>query len=216
MVRRQQAADRAVRSSMRSPGHPPLQREVQRLFWIEIAEGLLPAEAAAAVGASQPVGQRWFHNAGGMPPFDLEPLSGRYLSFREREEIALLKAKGAGVRQIADAVGRDPSTISRELRRNAATRGGKPEYRASVAQWKAELAAKRPKAARMVENPALREYVQERLSGQIRRPDGTAVAGPHPPRWTGNNKPHRRKDRAWTWAWSPEQIANRIKLDFPR
>jgi len=214
MVRRQQAADRAVRSSMRSPGHPPLQREVQRLFWIEIAEGLMPAEAAAAVGASQPVGQRWFHNAGGMPPFDLEPLSGRYLSFREREEIAVLKAKGAGVRQIADAVGRDPSTISRELRRNAATRGGKPEYRASVAQWKAELAAKRPKAARMVENPALREYVQERLSGQIRRPDGTAVAGPHPPRWTGNNKPHR-KDRAWTWAWSPEQIANRIKLDFP-
>ena len=199
---------------MRSPGHPPLQREVQRLFWIEIAEGLMPAEAAAAVGASQPVGQRWFHNAGGMPPFDLEPLSGRYLSFREREEIAVLKAKGAGVRQIADAVGRDPSTISRELRRNAATRGGKPEYRASVAQWKAELAAKRPKAARMVENPALREYVQERLSGQIRRPDGTAVAGPHPPRWTGNNKPHR-KDRAWTWAWSPEQIANRIKLDFP-
>jgi len=68
-----------------------------------------------------------------MPPFDLGPLSSRYLSFREREEIALLRVQGAGVRQIADAVGRDPSTISRELRRTAATRGGKPEYRASVA-----------------------------------------------------------------------------------
>jgi IS30 family transposase len=191
-----------------------LQREVQRLFWIEIAKGLLPAEAAVVVGASQPVGQRWFHNAGGMPPFDLELLSGRYLSFREREEISLMRAQGAGVRQIGRAIGRDPSTISRELRRNAATRGGRPEYRASVAQWKAELTASRPKTAKMVANPTLREYVRQRLSGRICRPDGTSVAGPRPPRWTGNNKPHR-KDRAWVRAWSPEQIANRIKLDFP-
>lgn len=214
MVRRQQAADRAIRRVMRSPGAPPHQRETERLFWIEIAKGSLPAAAAIAVGASQPVGQRWFHNAGGMPPFDLTPLSGRYLSFREREEIALLKAQGAGVRQIARAIGRDPSTISRELRRNAATRGYTSEYRASVAQWKAELTAKRPKAAKLVTNSRLHAYVQERLSGKISRADGSVVAGPPPPRWNGNNKPHR-KDRAWVQAWSPEQIANRIKLDFP-
>src|SRR5664280_744695 len=116
---------------MRSPGAPPLPREVERLFWIEIAKGLIPAAAALAVGTSQPVGQRWFHNAGGMSPFSLEPLSGRYLSFCEREEIALLKVQGAGVRQIARAIGRDPSTISRELRRNAATRCNNLDYRAS-------------------------------------------------------------------------------------
>jgi IS30 family transposase len=214
VVRRQQAADRAVRAGMRSPGAPALPREVQRLFWIEIAKGVLPAEAAVAVGASQPVGQRWFHNAGGMPPFDLTPLAGRYLSFAEREEIALLKAQGAGVRAIARAVGRDPGTISRELRRNAATRVGSTGYRASVAQWKAEITAKRPKTAKLVANQQLRDYVQERLSGQISRPDGAVEAGPKPPRWTGNNKPHR-KDRAWVRAWSPEQIANRIRLDFP-
>lgn len=214
MVRRQQAADRAVRRAMRSPGAPPHQRETERLFWIEIAKGSLPAAAAIAVGASQPVGQRWFHNAGGMPPFDLTPLSGRYLSFREREEIALLRAQGAGVRQIAREIGRDPSTVSRELRRNAATGGYTSEYRASVAQWKAELTAKRPKAAKLVTNPRLHAYVQERLSGEISRADGSVVVGPQPPRWTGNNKPHR-KDRAWVQAWSPEQIANRIKLDFP-
>jgi IS30 family transposase len=149
-----------------------------------------------------------------MPPFVLEPLSGRYLSFPEREEIALLKAQGAGVRQIARTVGRDPSTISRELRRNAATRGGTRDYRASVAQWKAELAARRPKTAKMVANPRLREYVQERLSGQISRVDGAIVSRPLPPRFTGNGKPHR-KDRAWVRAWSPEQITNRISLDFP-
>jgi IS30 family transposase len=214
MVRRQQASDRAKRKKMRSPGAPTLPREIERLFWIEIAKGLIPAAAAIAVGASQPVGQRWFHNAGGMPPFRLEPLSGRYLSFHEREEIALLKAQGAGVRQIARAIGRDPSTISRELRRNAATRVSDSGYRASVAQWKAELAAKRPKPAKLVTNPQLRAYVEERLSGQVTRSDGVVVAGPPPPRFTGNGKPHR-KHRAWVRAWSPEQISQRLKLDFP-
>jgi len=114
----------------------------------------------------------------------------------------------------ARALGRAPSTVSRELRRNAATRGGKLEYRASVAQWKAELVARRPKTAKLVADPRLHAYVQERLSGQISRPDGTAVAGPATTSWSGRNKPHR-KDRAWVRAWSPEQIANRIKLDFP-
>jgi Helix-turn-helix domain len=214
VVRRQRNADRAVWRAMRSPGHPHHQREVERAFWGEIAKGLLPDQAARAVGASQPVGQRWFRHAGGMPPFDLRPPSGRCLSFGEREQIALLKAQGAGVRKIAREVGRDPSTISRELRRNAATRGGKLDYRASVAQWKAELAARRPKFAKLATDPRLREYVQDRLAGQISRPDGAPVLGPAPGRWTGRNKPHR-KDRAWVRAWSPEQIANRIKLDFP-
>ncbi len=215
MVRRQQAADRAVRPRLRSPGHPKFQRDVEAAFWVEVAKGLLPVEAAAAVGVSQPVGQRWFHNAGGMPPFDLnfQP-SGRYLSFAEREEIALLKAQDKGVREIARAIGRDPATVSRELRRNVATRSGNSGYRASVAQWKADMAAKRPKTAKLVANPQLHAYVQDRLSGQINRPDGTVIAGPPPPRFTGNNKPFR-KDRAWVRAWSPEQIANRLKVDFP-
>ena len=164
---------------------------------------------------SQPVGQRWFHNAGGMPPFDLKfQPSGRYLSFPEREEIALLSVQGKGVRQIARTIGRDPGTISRELRRNAATRSGSSGYRASVAQWKADMAARRPKTAKLVTNARLHAYVQERLSGQISRSDGTVVSGPEPPRFTGRNKPHR-KDRPWSMAWSPEQISNRLRVDFP-
>ncbi|MGZ6693914.1 MAG: IS30 family transposase, partial [Solirubrobacteraceae bacterium] len=111
-------------------------------------------------------------------------------------------------------VGRSPSTISRELRRNAATRGGKLEYRASVAQWKAELMARRPKTAKLVADDRLREYVQERLSGQVRRPDGAAVPGPATRPWNGRNKP-RRQDRRWARAWSPEQISNRLRVDFP-
>jgi len=187
---------------------------VERLFWREITKGSSSEDAALAVGASQAAGSRWFRERGGMPTFMLDPISGRYLSFQEREEIALLKAQGAGVREIARRLGRSPSTISRELRRNAATRGGKLDYRASVAQWKAELMARRPKTAKLAANDQLREYVQERLSGRIRRPDGAAVPGPATAPWKGRNKPHRQ-DRRWATAWSPEQISNRLRLDFP-
>jgi IS30 family transposase len=214
MVRRQQLADRAIRPKMKSPGGPKHQREMQRLFWIEIAKGVIPAAAALSVGASQPVGGRWFHNAGGMPPFALEPLSSRYLCFAERIQIEYLLSQNAKVREIARVLKRDPSTISREIRRNAATRQDASGYRANVAQWKAELAARRPKVAKLVANPRLKEYVQERLSGGVRAADGSVILGPPSPRFTGMSKPFR-KDRAWVRAWSPEQIANRIKIDHP-
>ncbi|PZE26141.1 IS30 family transposase [Curtobacterium sp. MCBD17_028] len=149
-----------------------------------------------------------------MAPISLTEPSGRYLSFEEREEIALLRAQHIGVREIARRIGRDAGTISRELRRNAATRSGKQEYRALVAQWKAQQAAKRRKTARLVGNPRLREDVQERLAGNVRGPDGSIVIGPEPPSWKGLNKPHRQ-DRRWATAWSPEQISHRLKVDFP-
>lgn len=202
------------RPAMRSPGRPPIRRDLERAFWRRIAEGMTSEDAAGAVGVSGPVGSRWFRERGGMATFLITPVTGRSLSFDEREVMALLKAQGAGVREIARQLGRHPSTVSRELRRNAATRGGKLEYRASVAQWKAELMARRPKTAKLVENDRLREYVQDRLSGQVRRPDGTTAAGPTTTPWKGRNKP-RRQDRRWATAWSPEQISNRLKVDFP-
>ncbi|WP_202817160.1 IS30 family transposase [Serinicoccus sp. CUA-874] len=213
-ARRQWRADRALRPAMRSPGRPDPSRVVQRQFWRLIATGITTAEAALGVGVSVPVGTRWFRHAGGMPPISLAEPTGRYLSFEEREEIAIQRAQDKGVREIVRAIGRDPGTVSRELRRNAATRSGKQEYRASVAQWKAQQAAKRPKTAKLVDNPRLREYVQDRLAGNVRRPDGTIVPGPTPPPWKGLNKPHRA-DRRWSLAWSPEQIAHRLKIDFP-
>ena len=184
------------RAPMKSPGHPTHPREVERLFWRDIAKGLSSTDAALAVGASQAAGSQWFRDRGGMPTFMLDPISGRYLSFQECEEIAMLKAQGSGVREIARRLGRSPSTISRELRRNAATRGGKFDYRASVAQWKSEMVARRPKTAKLTTKDRLREYVQERLSGQIRRPNGAAVPGSATTAWKGRNRPHRQ-DRRW-------------------
>jgi len=144
----------------------------------------------------------------------LSPISGRYLSFVEREEIGLLSCQGVAIREIARRIGRCPSTVSRELTRNAATRAGRLEYRASVAQWKAELVAKRPKASKLTTNPRLRQYVQERLEGKVRDAKGRHVSGPVQAPSIGRNKPHR-SDRKWVNGWSPEQISNRLQTDFP-
>jgi len=141
------------------------------------------------------------------------PLSGRYLAFAEREEIALWRAQDLGMREIARRLGRAPSTISRELRRNAATRSGNLDYRATTAQWHAERAARRPKAAKLATNPELRSYVQERLAGAVVAPGGAAVPGPAVP-WKGRRH-GRRQDRRWGMAWSPQQIAERLRLDYP-
>ena len=213
-ARKHRRADRALRAPMRSPGRPPgWRREHLERFWESIAGGLSSQEAAVAAGWSPAVGSRWFRQSGGMPPFMFAPLSGRYLSFTEREEIAILHAQGCSVREIARRLGRSPSTISRELRRNAATRGGSLEYRASTAQWHADRQARRPKVAKLAANDALRIYVQDRLAGVITRPDGVPVPGPDVA-FIGRRH-GRRADRRWAKAWSPEQISNRIRIDFP-
>ena len=133
----------------------------------------------------------------------------------------MLRAQGTGIREIARRAGRSAtnrevrrtSTISRELRRNAATRSGGLEYRATVAQWHAERAARRPKPAKLAVNAALRTYVQDRLSGMVAAPSGAAVPGPTVP-WKGRRH-GPRQDRRWAKAWSPQQIAHRLRLDFP-
>jgi hypothetical protein len=122
-VRRRLQAARALRPVMRSPGRPPgWRREHVQRFWDGIAQGLSSEEAIEAAGLSQAVGSRWFRESGGMRTVPTTLLSGRYLSFVEREEIAVLNAQSCAVREIGRRVGRSPSTISRELRRNAATR----------------------------------------------------------------------------------------------
>ena len=90
------------RPAMRSPGRPPVaRREHRQRFWEAIAEGLSSEDAGVAAGVSPAVGTRWFRESGGMAPVTRQPLPGRYLSFEEREEIALLRAQDYGVREIA-------------------------------------------------------------------------------------------------------------------
>src|SRR5215216_2933802 len=164
-IRKRRSA-RSGRAPLPPPGRPPAAgRDEQIRFWRAIATGLSSEDAALEAGVSQPVGTRWFRKAGGMPPAmfrsSAKPLSGRYLSFVEREEIALLRVQGHSMQEIGRRLGRSASTISRELRRNAATRSGGLEYRATTAQWHADRSARRPKPTKLALNTALRAYVEE-------------------------------------------------------
>src|SRR3954469_16166324 len=103
-VRKRRSA-RSGRAPLPSPGRPPAAgRDEQIRFWRAIATGLSSEDAALEAGVSQPVGTRWFRKAGGMPPAmfrsSAKPLSGRYLSFVEREEIALLRVQGYSIQAI--------------------------------------------------------------------------------------------------------------------
>ncbi|MET0663274.1 MAG: IS30 family transposase, partial [Ilumatobacteraceae bacterium] len=141
-------------------GRPRLPGELRRRFWALVRTGVGVPEAAVAVGVSSRTGSVWFGQAGGVMPSMLE-LTGRRLSFAEREEIACLRAGGSGVREIARHLNRDPSTISRELRRLSP--GGAQPYRASTAQADADVKAKRPKPAKLATNLVLRRHVQAKL-----------------------------------------------------
>lgn len=211
-------SDRAGRAPLSSPGRPCVAgRDERRRFWGAIATGLATEDAAIQSGVPPAIGTKWFRKAGGMAPAiygpSAKPLSGRYLSFAEREAVALFRAQGCSMREVARRLGRAASTISRELRRNAATRSGGLEYRATTAQWHADRAARRPKQGKLAINSALRAYVEERLAGVIVAPSGAIVAGPAVS-WKGRRH-GRRKNRRWGNAWSPEQIARRLPIDFP-
>jgi transposase, IS30 family len=126
---------------------------------------MVVAEAAASAGVSITVAWRWFRHVGGvMPqpfPAGTTSVGARRLSFQEREEISCRRAAGEGVRAIARALGRSPSTVSRELRRGTVRR--KSGYRASVAQALADQSARRPKTRMLALDDRLREHVQNRL-----------------------------------------------------
>ena len=101
-ARRGRRSDLAGRPPMRSPGRPPVaRREHRERFWLAIASGSSSEDAGVAAGVSPAVGSRWFRQGGGMPSIRLAPLSGRYLSFAEREEIAILRDQGTEMAQHA-------------------------------------------------------------------------------------------------------------------
>ena len=110
MGARRRRSDRAGRAAMCSPGRPSVgRREERQRFWAAIARGVSSEDAAGEAGVSAAVGVRWFREGGGMPTVTQAPLSGRYLSLAEREEIAILRARGCGVREIARSTG--PFTV---------------------------------------------------------------------------------------------------------
>lgn len=172
---------RAYRGLMPSPGRPSVAWRGDRVrFWTAIARGAKTEDACSAAGVSGPVGFRWFRHAGGVNPCLPDEVSGRYLSFPEREDIAVWHAQGAGVREIARRLGRAPSTVSRELRRNASTGTYKLDYRASTAQWHAERRARQETSLDQIRNGS--RSVRRPPSGAAGRPArGATVSAPASP-----------------------------------
>jgi IS30 family transposase len=145
-------------------GRPRMAREVERRFWLVVRRGLDVTQASAEVGVSLSTGRRWFAQGGGMPQVSLDEPSGRFLGMEERDEVAVRRAEGWSAAAIARLLGRDRSTIGRELARNSvAWADGKPAYRATAAQHKADERARRPKESKLAGNDRLRERVQADL-----------------------------------------------------
>ena len=156
------------------------ERAVLRKFWLSIRRGAATEEAAAALGYTKRTGTRWFGQAGGVvPAYVIAQRGRRYLGFDEREEIFAGVERGDSIRLIARSLGRAPSTVQRELRRNIhhqqyrrrsrhgfrATKQWK--YRPSLAQLRAEFMARRPKPAKLAINLELRELVQAKLKERL-------------------------------------------------
>ena len=131
-----------------------------QVFWAELQRGEFISDAAVAAGTYRKQGTRWVIANGGVRPRRGRGLKGRCLSFAEREQLGLSRAAGMSLRVIAAQLGRSPSTISRELRRNSEAGGG---YLASSAQAMAYHRASRPKPAKLAVNLALREKVEQDL-----------------------------------------------------
>jgi IS30 family transposase len=141
-------------------GRPAAPRALQAQFWEGVRLGLGVAEAGRAAGVGPVKAFEWFKQAGGVKSNGPRPAGGRYLSVAEREEIAVGLAADESLRSIAVRLGRSPSTISREVRRNSR---GRRSYRALAAQGQAQWRAARPKTAKLAGNDGLRDWVQARL-----------------------------------------------------
>lgn len=142
---------------------PKRRLEVESEYWQLVQSGVGPVEACRQVGVGRKTGYRWRAENGGLPPPRLaEPArSSRYLSLLERRRIATLRREGLGVRAIAELVGRAPSTVSRELRRN--TSAYDCGYDGELAHARARERAGRPREGRLLADPVLRAQVQGRL-----------------------------------------------------
>ena len=147
-------------------GRPEVLCEVVRVFWAARSSGFSDEVAASVAGLSATAAGKIVRQHGGVDP-STKPPCGRFLSFDERELIAVWRAAGCGVREIGRRLGRSPSTVSRELGRNIRNEGKRP-YLASSAQNRAQKLARRPKVRKLAVNEALALYVGGMLTSRER------------------------------------------------
>ncbi|WP_331773377.1 IS30 family transposase (plasmid) [Embleya sp. NBC_00888] len=138
--------------------------EIEAEYWRLLAAGVGTVDACKQLGIGRKTGYRWRAESGGLPPVVLPEASrsGRYLSLLERKRIATLRERGLGVRDIAERLGRAPSTISRELRRNSLPHD-RGVYDADLAHHRSLERGGRPRRVKLAADPELKAEVQARL-----------------------------------------------------
>jgi IS30 family transposase len=129
-------------------------------FWQVMADGGFITDAVAVIATSRRTGRRVLADAGGVRPRRGRSLKGRCLGLPSGRRLRSGGAAGESMRLIAALLGRDPSTISRELGRNLDQVG---RYRATTAHARAYHRASPPKPAKLVHNLVLREKVEQDL-----------------------------------------------------
>ena len=204
MNRPKRRSDRAGRAPLSSPGRPPIAgREERGRFWTAIAAGLSSEDAAATVSVPQAVGSRWFRKAGGMPPAmfgpSAKPLSGRYLSFAEREEIALLRAGGCSMQGGAsDRAGGFDHLPGAEAQR------GHPKRRPGVSRDDGAVARR----AISPSAEAGEACAQPRLAGLCA---GTLGWHGHRSRWRSGSRPNRIVEGSSAWTAAGPTMGARLE-----
>ena len=138
---------------------------VEDEYWKLILAGVGPIEAARRIGIARTTGFRWRAERGGVAPLRILEADRhtRYLSHLERERLAVLRREGLSMRKISRRLGRSPSTISRELRRNM-RRHDRGEYDAVLAHARSREKAKRARGGLIGKDFMLRDLVQEKLT----------------------------------------------------
>jgi IS30 family transposase len=139
--------------------------DLQELIFVLARRGLIPARIAREVGVSSRTVRRYLARLDGVPRPDDVEYDARYLTHDERYEIARLHDSGTSVRVIAARLGRAPSTVSRELRRNRDPRSG--HYLPERAHTQAWLRQSRPKVSKLGGNALLRVRVQQMLDKRL-------------------------------------------------
>jgi len=151
------------------PGAPlTTEREQYRRL---MAQGMNNHQACLLIGVHPTTGMRWRDGrkmvdhtgkARYYPPIHAEPgaTSPRYLSEEERIQLGDLLAAGHTQRSVAAQLGRSPSTISREIRRNISGAGN---YRPFSAHRKALARRPRPRAGKLAQDSVLWDFVQAKL-----------------------------------------------------
>ena len=130
----------------------------QSEVWRRRKEGQSFSEIGRALGKKRQTVRDFVLKRGGLAPVERRRRPGSLL-LTEREEISRGIACGTSVRQIARQLGRAPSSISRELRRNKGAR----RYRACIAEVRAWRRARRPKVCLLARDERLRKLVIEKL-----------------------------------------------------